>query len=160
MTRLAADHDGFAAAAGQSVGDGGVGIEAVAMLIERRHRQICAELDRAALGRQRPSENLDQRGLAAAVRPDDADTVAAHDARRETADNGPVAVALADPFGLDDQRPGLGGVARRDVGFPGRAAIGSPHFAQAVQSSEALDVALAPSRYAVAQPMLLGDDLA
>ena len=49
VPRLAADHDGVAAAAGQRVGDGGVGIEAVAMLVERRHRQIGAELHRAAV---------------------------------------------------------------------------------------------------------------
>ncbi len=37
VPRLAADHDGLAAAAGQRVGDGGVGIEAVAMLVECGH---------------------------------------------------------------------------------------------------------------------------
>ena len=38
-----------------------------------------------------------------AVGPDDADLVAAHDRRRQVADDGPVAVAEADPFGLDHQ---------------------------------------------------------
>ena len=44
--------------------------------------------------------------------------------------------------------------------LPAGAAMGAARLAQAVQGGEPLDVALAPSRHAVAQPVLLGDDLA
>ena len=98
VLRLAADHDAVAAAAGQRVGDGDVGIEAVAMLVERRDRQRRAEPDRAGVRRQHAGQQIDQRGLAAAVRPDDADAVAALDADRKVADDRAPAIALADAF--------------------------------------------------------------
>ena len=44
--------------------------------------------------------------------------------------------------------------------LPAGAAMGAARLAQAVQGGEPLDVALAPSRHAVAQPVLLRDDLA
>ena len=46
------------------------------------------------------------------------------------------------------------------VGVAGRAAIVTPLLAQGVEVAEPLDVALAASGDAVAQPMFLVDDLA
>ena len=130
------------------------------MLVERRHLDGLAELHGAAVGRQRAGQHLDQRGLAAAVRADDADAVAAQDAGREILDDRPAVIGLADAFGLDDEHAGSIRLARRDGGGAGRAAVGAPRFAKRVQVGEPLDVALAPRGDAVAQPMLLGDDLA
>ena len=47
-----------------------------------------------------------------------------------------------------------------EIGAAGGAAIVAPLVAQRVQISEPLDIALAPAGDAVAQPMLLVDDLA
>ena len=81
------------------------------MLVERGDRDVGAEPHGAAVGRQRAGQQIDQRGLAAAVRADDADAVAALDADREIAHDRAVAVGLGDAFGLDHQR--AGGVGRR-----------------------------------------------
>ena len=75
-------------------------------------------------------------------------------------DDRPAVVGLADPLGLDHQRAGL--VRRRggERGLAGGAAIGAARLAQRLQAAEPADVALAPRGDAVAQPVLLGDDLA
>ena len=69
------------------VGDGRLGIEAVAALVERGELEIGAEADRAGVRRERAGEEIEQRRLAGAVRADDADAVAALDAEREVADD-------------------------------------------------------------------------
>ena len=56
--------------------------------------------------------------------------------------------------------PDLSASAAASVGLAGGAAIVAPLLAQRVQIAEPLDVALAPAGDAVAQPVLLGDDLA
>src|ERR1039458_10314377 len=73
--------------AGQRFGEGDLRVEAVAVLIERSDRQIGAEPYRARIRRQDAGQHFDQRGLAAAVRANDADAVAALDADREIADD-------------------------------------------------------------------------
>ena len=70
MTRVAAP-------AGQRLAERPVRIEAFAALVERRHVQIDAEPHRAAIRLERAGQHVDQRRLARAVRPDDADPVAA-----------------------------------------------------------------------------------
>src|SRR5207237_2109451 len=111
----------------------GVGAEAVAMLIERRHRQRRTELHGAAVWCKRAGQHPDQRGLAAAVRTYDADAVAAQHAGREILDDGTALVALADALRLDHLRAGGRGLARRDRGAARRPAMRAPGFAQRLQ---------------------------
>ena len=73
---------------------------------------------------------------------------------------GAVAIGLADALGLDDQLAGFVGLGGGEVGVAGGAAIVAALLAQRMQIAEPLDVALAPAGDAVAQPVLLGDDLA
>ena len=94
MLRLAADHDMVAAAAGQRLGQGRLGIETFAMLVERRHLDVGAKADTAAVRCAAAGQHLDQRGLAGAVRADDADAVAALDADGEVVDDLSLAIGL------------------------------------------------------------------
>ena len=160
MLGRAVDHDGVAIASGQRLLDSDIGFETVAMLIECGDRQIGAEPDRAAIGGQNAGQHFDQRGLAAAVRPDDADAVAALDADREIADDRPAAVALADILRLDHKRTGRRRRAGGDGGVAGCRAVGAALFAQHLQMADPAHVAFAPAGDAVAHPMLFGDDLA
>ena len=89
--RLAADHDVVAAAAGEGIGQGRFWIEAFAVLVQRRHFDIGAEPDSAAVGRAAAGQHIDQRGLAGAIRADNADAVAALDADRKPVDDFAVA---------------------------------------------------------------------
>ena len=130
------------------------------MLVERGHLDIGAEADGAGVGRVGAGEHFDQRGLAGAVRPDDADAVAALHADREVIDDLALPVGSADVLGLDDQFAGFVGFRGGEVGIAGRAAIVAPLLAQRIQIAEPLDVALAAAGDAVAQPVLLVDDLA
>ena len=105
-------------------------------------------------------QHVDQRGLAGAVRPDDADAVAALNADREPVDDLAIAIGFADAFGFDHQLAGLFGLGGCEIGAASRAAIVAPLLAQCVEIAEPLDIALAASGNAIAQPMLLVDDLA
>ena len=160
MPRLAADHHAVAAAAGQSFAQRRFRIEAFAALIERRHFQIGAEPDRAGVRRADAGQQVDQRGLAGAVRADDADPVAALNADRKVIDDGAAVIAAAHRLGFDHQFSGFVGLDGRHRGIADAAAIIAALAAQRVQIGEPLDVALAPAGHAIAQPMFLGDDLA
>ena len=115
---------------------------------------------RAAIGRIRAGQQVDQRGLAGAVRPDDADAVAALHADREAVDDLALAIGFADVLGLDDQPAGFVRFGGGEVGVAGSAPIVAPLLAQRVEVAEPLDIALAPAGDAVAQPMFFVDDLA
>ncbi len=93
------------------------------MLIQRRHFDIGAEPDAAGIGRLGAGEHFDQRGLAGAVRADDADAVAALNADREVVDDRAIAVGPADVLGLDDQFAGFIGFGGGEIGIAGGAAI-------------------------------------
>ena len=67
----------IAAPAGERFGERRVRIEAFAVLVERCHLDIGAEPHRAGIRRTGAGKHFDQRGLACAVRTDDADTIAA-----------------------------------------------------------------------------------
>ncbi len=123
VLRLAADHDMVAAAAGQGFGQRRFGIEAFAVLVERRHLDIGAEPDRAAVGRVAAGQHMDQRGLAGAVRADDADAVAALHPDRKAVDDLAIAIGLGDVLGLDDELAGFVGFRGGEAGVAGRAAI-------------------------------------
>ena len=160
MARLSADHHRIAMAARERLGHGGGRIKAFAVLIERGHGDAGPELYGAGIGRRGAGEQIDQCGLAGAVRPNDADAVAARDADGEVADDGPSFIGLAEVFGLDHQHARRVGGGGSERGFTGRAGIGAALLAKRLQGAEAADIALAPRGDAVAQPMLFGDNLA
>ena len=81
MARLVADHDMIAAPAGHRFCERGFWIETFAVLIERCHFDIGAEADGARIRRAAAGQHRDERGLAGTVRANDADAVAALDAR-------------------------------------------------------------------------------
>ena len=130
------------------------------MLVERRHLDIGAEADGAAIRRAGAGQHVDQRGLAGAVRPDDADAVAALHADREAIDDLAIAIGPADVLGLDHELAGFVRLRGGEIGVAGGAAIIAPLLAQCIEIAEPLDVALAAAGNAVAQPVLLVDDLA
>src|SRR4051812_13344402 len=135
-------------------------IEPFTMLVERRHLDVGAEPYAAVVRRAAAGQHLDERGLAGAVGADDADAVAALDPDREAVDDLSLAIGPADILGLDDELAGLVGFGSREVGVARRAAMGAALVAQCVEIAEPLDVAFAAARDAVAQPVLLVDDLA
>src|SRR5258708_1528783 len=130
------------------------------MLVERCHFDIGAEPDGAGIGLLGAGEHFDQRGLADAVRPDDADAVATLDADREAVHDLARPVSPADVLRFDDELAGLFRFRSPKVGISGRAAMVAPLLAQRMEIAEPLDVALAAARDAVAQPVLLVDDSA
>ena len=77
MPGLAVDGHSVAAAAGDVVHDGCIGVQLLALLIEIGGQQIRAALDLAQRRLQLSDQKLDQRGLAAAVGADDADAISA-----------------------------------------------------------------------------------
>ena len=115
---------------------------------------------RAAIGRIVADQEMDQRGLAGAVRSDDADPVAALDAGRKSVDDFALAKGLGDVLGLDDELAGFLGFGGSEAGIAGRATVIAPLVAQRMQIAEPLDVALAAAGDAVAQPVFFVDDLA
>src|SRR5579862_1963525 len=130
MLGIAVDHDGVAMAFRQCLGNRDIGVETVAVLIERRDSERRSEPYRAFVRWQDPGQHVDQRGLAAAVWADDADTVTALDVDREIADDRTAVVALADTGGIDDQRAGRCRRTGGDDGVPGGAAIAAARFPQ------------------------------
>ncbi len=121
------------------------GSSAGAALVEPGEFDVGAEADLAGIGLQFAGQQLDQRGLAGAIGADDADAVAADDARREIVDDDALAEALADVLGLDHH-------LARDVGFGDReldrrrpARFWSRRsWRRSCSALEAPDVALAP----------------
>ena len=71
-----------------------VGLQRGAGLVEQHHLQVGAEPDHAGIGREAARQQVDQRGLAGAVRADDAEPVAAHHPDREVVDDRALAVGL------------------------------------------------------------------
>ena len=130
------------------------------MLIEARHLEVGAEPHRAGIGRQRAGEQVDERGLAAAVGPDDADAVAAQDARGEIRHDRLRAERLGDRLGLYHERARR--LCRRclDHGLARPLAKIAPGLPKALQRRHAPHVALATRGDAVAHPVLLAHDLA
>src|SRR3546814_20159824 len=79
-----------------------LGVEALATLVEVERLDIAAEAQPAGVRRQSPDQHLYQGRFAGPVRADDAEAVAAPDARREVVEEGEVAEALRQVLGLDD----------------------------------------------------------
>ena len=87
--------------------------------------------DAPFIGLDLAGQQLEQSGLARAVRPDDSDPVATLDAQREVADDLPLAEALRDVLGVDHRfRPHVV-LGERELGGARRAEHGRPlgaHF--------------------------------
>ena len=130
------------------------------MLVQRRHLDIGAEPDAAAIRWIGAGQHFDQRRLARAIGPDDADAVAALNTDREGIDDLAVTIGAADALGLDDEPAGFFGFRRGKAGVAGGAAIVAALLTQRVQIAKPFNVALAASGDAVTQPMFFVDDLA
>src|ERR1700728_1848490 len=160
MPGIAVDHDGVAVTSRQRLGNRDIGIETVPMLIKRRDGERRSELYRACIRRQDPGQHVDQRGLAAAVWADDADTVTALDTDREVADDRAAIVALANTARFDDQRAGRRGRTGDDGGVSGGTAIAATLFSKRLQVADPAHIALASAGDAVTHPVFLGNDSA
>src|SRR4051812_1047890 len=98
--------DGHAVAVGDAFDHRALGVELRALLIEVRDLQPGAAPDLALVRLDLPYQQPQQRALAGAVRPDQADAIAAHDPRREIADDADVAVRTADAIRLEHHLAG------------------------------------------------------
>ena len=146
--------------AGQRVGQGHGRVQAGAALVQGDDVQIGADLHLSGIGRQRAGQQAEQRGLAGAVRPDDAHAVAAQNTVGEVAHDHPVGEGFRHLIGDDHQLAGNFGLPRFHPQPRAAAALFLQPTAQRVQIAQALDVALAPRGNPVAQPILLHHQLA
>src|SRR5690606_26293170 len=88
-------------------------VDVLAALVDVGDLDGLADLEVAAVERLQPDDRLEQRGLADAVRADDADDAVARQRERQPVDEEPVAEALAQVGRLDDDRAQAR--ARRDL---------------------------------------------
>ena len=160
VTALPVHDHAVAAATGQHVGDGHAGFQHGPSLVEHHRHQVCAQHDLPRIGRQPPHQQIDERTLAGAVGPDDPQPVPTHHPQGQAVDDRPRTVGFRDVAGLDHQGARGFRVGRLHADAAYRAADLAAVFPELVQIPEAADVALAPGGDAVAQPVLLGDDLA
>src|SRR5690606_34390706 len=98
--------------------------------------------------------------LACSVRSHEADAVAALDAGRKALDDHHVTETLLDVLRLDDQLAGLVRIRRRHGCETLRPFALAVLHAHRLQLAETAHVALAPGGHAIAQPVLLANDLA
>ena len=154
---LAADLYPFAARADEIL-QAGVQIKRVAHLVEIGHLDLRALSDLAAVGLQFAQDQLEQRGLARAVRADQAHLVATQDGAAELANNGPGVGAFAKGF-ADIGQLGhdlSGGRARGQVELDTAERV-APGLTRAAQRFKAHDAALAAGAarfHALANPDL------
>lgn len=153
MLALVADLDPLAAGADE-VFQRGVEIERIAHLVEIRHLQVGAAADLAAVGLEFAEDQLQQRGLAGAVRADQADLVAAQDGAGEVPNDGVLTEGLGGSREFrDDLSARLAGgdvhVHAADHFAPGRA-VG----AQRLEAADAALAARSASFHALADPYL------
>src|SRR5205814_8630560 len=94
------------------------GIEQSPMLVEIGDLQARAQNHLARRRRDFIQDELQQRALAATVRADDADAVAAQNVRREIADDHAIAVAEADMPQIDDELAGNRAGVDAEARFP------------------------------------------
>ena len=158
---LAGDRHLVAIAAGQRVLQGARRVECRALLVQRHRQQVGAERDRAAIGLVAAGQQPQQRGLAGAVAPDDAQPVSAEHAQGQVVHDWAFAIAPADVVGHHDLLAGQLALRRRHL--QARTA-GSAHLPplgpQRRQFRNPAHVALAPRGDAVGDPVLLAHDLA
>ena len=133
------------------------GIELLAQLVEVRDLHVGAEPHAARVRRERAEDQLHQRGLAGAVRADQAEAVAAHAcAATDRVDDALLAEALGDVVKLGDQLAGaLAGVDRQLARCPSALAPRGALLAQALEPPHAAFVARAARLDALADPHFL-----
>ena len=106
-------------------------------------------------------EQIDQRRLAGAVRPDDADAVAAMDADRKVAHDTVLSPQLLEiRLGVDDARAAFLALGHGHLDRAGDLELLAAARAQGAQLGETALVALAPRADAIADPVLFHRDLA
>src|SRR6185503_8174747 len=88
-------------ALGDLLEDGLAGLERVARLVDVRELDGVADRDVAGVGRLLPDDHAEERGLARAVRPDDADDAGPWQREAQVLDEQPVTEALAEAIDLD-----------------------------------------------------------
>ena len=127
-------------------------IELRALLIEVRCLQLRAEPDVAALRREIAEHQAQQRALAAAVRSDDADAVAAADRHRQIAHEHLLAVAEADALEIGDDLAGSAAAVEIEIYCALQGDALSPFLPQRFEPTHAPFVARAPRFDAFADP--------
>ena len=137
------------------VGQRGLFVEGGAELVEVGHGQLGAELHGAGIGLDLAEDEFEQRGLAAAVRADQADLVAAQQAAREVLDDVTAAVGLGDAFELGHQLAGTLGLADLQFHLADTLAARRALEAQLLEPQHTAFVAGAPSLDALPDPHLL-----
>ena len=152
----AADADG--GIAGQGLPEAGAGVQRGAGLVEIGRQQVAAEPDPAAVRRPAAGQDLEQRRLARAVRPDERHPLAPLDAEREVAQDRAAAVGLADLLDLGHQLAGGLGRGQGHLRGAGALDLGAAFGAQVGEAPDAALVALAPGRDALDRPAALGLD--
>src|SRR3546814_15158174 len=113
---------------------------------------MAAEAQPAGVRLQSPDQHLYQGRFAGTVRADDAEAVAAPDARREVFEEGEVAEALRQVLGLDDGVAAAPAAGSLQLGGADLSQPLCALAAQPLQAGEAADVALAPGSPAAGQP--------
>src|SRR5690606_37517118 len=113
--------------------------------VEQLGLDVAAEADASGIRRDAAEQQVDQRRLAGAVAPDQADPVAVADPRREVANHRAFAEALGQSLGLDDQ--GAAALGLRDLDL--RLTLAAlqqlrPRRAQLLEAREPTLVAPAP----------------
>ena len=130
-------------------------VELLAHLVEVGDLEVRAVAHGAGIRRELAEDELEQRGLAGAVRSDEADAVAAHQPQRQVGDDPALAEALRDVLELGDQLPGaLARVERQPHAahaFPPRGAL----VAQFLEPAHPARIARAAGLHALADPDLL-----
>jgi hypothetical protein len=116
----------IAAAAGHRLRQSPLWVEALPPLIERARRQVGAEPDRPVIRGECAGQQFEQRGLAGAVRADDAEPIAPHDPDREIPHEDMVAECLRDALCGGDQSARQISLGRIEPGRAGRAAVFAP----------------------------------
>ena len=70
--------------------DGALGVELLALLVVVRDLHVCPALNLTGVGFELAHQHAKQRGFTGAVRPNQADAIAAHHAKRRATNDGPV----------------------------------------------------------------------
>ena len=160
MPPLLADHDRIAAAAGERLGHGRGRIEALAVLVERRHGEVDAQPHSAGVGGERAGERLISVVLPLPLGP----TMPMRSPRwmrmEKSATIGRPSYDLPTRSASITSLPDWSAVAAASAALPAVGAVAAARLPQRLQGAEPADIALAPRGDAVAQPVLLGDDLA
>ena len=133
-------------------------VDLVPELVEVDDLELGSEGDRSGFGLEPAEQKFQQGGLAASVRTDDADLVAAPEGGAEVAHDRGSSVAEADILGLDDLLSGGRPLLEFDLCRAGALATFAPLGAQGLEGADAALVPGAPCLHSLTQPgFLLGE---